>query len=55
MEEMLLNWIIEMCDRNVCVSQRRIQLHAKYIASEEGFTTSRGWLEEFLNRNGLPL
>ena len=35
MEETLLNWIIELHGRNVRVSRRMIQLHAKSIASKK--------------------
>ena len=62
-EESVLEWIFDRRGKALRVSRKMIILKAKSLQDEkcqrdEGDTIllySRGWLEKFMNRNGLSL
>ena len=60
-EEQLLNWVLERRSRMLHVSRKMIKMKAKSMfdsttqdpAVQDSFVASKGWLENFMSRNGL--
>ena len=55
MEEVLMDWILDLRGRNIRVSRKMIQVEAKALSGTEEFKASRGWLGRFMKRKGLSL
>ena len=63
LEEMLLEWITLQRSKNLRVSRKLIQRKARIYVEEKAASkgqmndlrTSKGWLGEFMSRNGLSL